>query len=114
MSEQNEVKECCECCANDKPVNAGPLAPGANIHGICEDQAHAALPDWQLRFLQEYEQLKIRHFKLHKMLVKLRAGTLDFTPACPASLLREQEQVMAEYLDILEARAEIEGIPLPL
>ena len=46
------------------------------------------------------------------MLIKLRAGTLDFTPKCPASLLCDQERVMNEYLDILEERAEIEGVYL--
>lgn len=111
MDEVKQEKPSNEPCT----CNCAEYIPGANLHGICECQANEAkLPDWQLRFLQEYEQLKIRHFKLHKMLVKLRAGTLEFTPTCPASLLREQEQVMAAYLDILEARAEIEGISLPL
>lgn len=96
MSEQNEVKECCECCANDKPVNAGWPVPNT----------------WQNRMKDEYWTLKHRRDALHNMLIKLRAGTLDFKPNCDASLLSEQEKVMNAYLDILETRAEIEGVCL--
>lgn len=64
------------------------------------------------RFVNEYRELKERYEKLHKMLVKHDAGTLDFKPTCPVDLLREQKRYMGEYLRILEIRAEIEQINL--
>lgn len=50
--------------------------------------------------------------KLHKMLVKYDAGTLEFKPTCPIELLRKQKSTMGEYLNILEIRAEIEKVTL--
>lgn len=64
------------------------------------------------RFKAEYFQTKIRYDKLHKMLVKRAAGTLDFDPKCSVALLTEQKRYMGEYLRVLETRAEIEGISL--
>ncbi|MBO5967841.1 MAG: hypothetical protein J6S14_05010 [Clostridia bacterium] len=69
-------------------------------------------PDYKERFKAEYRQTKIRYNKLHNMLVKADAHTLDFTPSCPLELLREQKAAMGKYLYCLEVRAEIEGIKL--
>ena len=68
--------------------------------------------DYKERFKAEYYQTKIRYLKLHKMLVKADAGTLEFTPTNPLKLLREQKANMGKYLYCLEVRAEIEGIEL--
>ena len=68
--------------------------------------------DYKTRFCAEYWQTKIRYDKLHRMLVKLDAGTLDFTPTCPKALLTEQASYMGNYLRVLEIRAEIEGVDL--
>ena len=68
--------------------------------------------DYKERFKAEYHQTKVRYDKLHKMLTKADAGTLDFTPTCPLDLLREQKANMGKYLYCLEVRAEIEGIDL--
>lgn len=68
------------------------------------------MEDYKIRMIEEYYDLKDKHGKLHKMLVKADAGTMDFTPTCPIGLLREQEDVMCRYLRILEVRAEIEKI----
>lgn len=68
--------------------------------------------DYKERFKAEYWQTKIRYDKLHAMLIKYEAGTLDFTPTCPAYLLYEQRHLMMKYLNQLEVRAEIEGIEL--
>lgn len=68
--------------------------------------------DWKERVVQEYKELKERYNKLHKMLIKYEAGTLDFTPNCSLELLKEQEMYMGDYLRILEIRAEIEDIDL--
>lgn len=69
-------------------------------------------PEWQARFRGEYKGLKDRYNKLHRMIVKYDAGTLDFKPTCPVELLRQQEIVMSEYMRILEIRAQIEGVVL--
>lgn len=69
-------------------------------------------PEWQVRFIEEYNELKNRKMKLHKMLVKYDAGTLDFKPTCPVELLKQQEIVMSEYMRILEIRAQMEGVIL--
>lgn len=68
--------------------------------------------DYKERLKAEYQQTKIRYGKLHRMIVKHDAGTLDFEPACPIDLLRRQKSHMGQYLYCLEVRAEIEGIDL--
>ena len=68
--------------------------------------------DFKDRFKAEYYQTKIRYEKLHKMIVKYEAGTLDFTPNCSLELLKRQASCMGQYLFTLEMRAEIEGIDL--
>ena len=68
--------------------------------------------DWKERFVQEYKELKERYNKLHRMVIKYEAGTLDFTPNCSLELLKEQKMYMGEYLRILEIRSEIENIDL--
>ena len=68
--------------------------------------------DWKERFVHEYKELEERYNKLHKMLIKYEAGTLDFTPNCSLELLKEQKKYMGEYLRVLEIRAEIEDIDL--
>lgn len=68
--------------------------------------------DYKERFIAEYGQTKIRYDKLHAMIVKYEAGTLNFTPKCSIELLKEQASYMGKYLYTLEVRAEIEGIVL--
>lgn len=68
--------------------------------------------DWKERFVQEYKELEERYNKLHRMVIKYEAGTLDFTPNCSLGLLKEQEMYMGEYLRVLEIRSEIENIDL--
>lgn len=68
--------------------------------------------DYKERFKAEYHQTKIRYEKLHRMLTKADAGTLEFTPSCPLALLKEQKANMGKYLYCLEVRAEIEGVDL--
>lgn len=70
------------------------------------------MEDYKVRMANEYTQLKERYEKLHRMCVKYEAGTLDFTPNCPLELLKRQKKAMGEYLNVLEIRAEIEGIQL--
>lgn len=68
--------------------------------------------DYKERFKAEYLQTKIRYNKLHKMVIKYEAGTLDFTPTCPIDILQAQKRAMGEYLYNLEIRAELEEIDL--
>lgn len=68
--------------------------------------------DYVRRFQAEYLQTKIRYDKLHKMLIKYEAGTLDFEPKCSIEILKEQKSYMGNYLRMLEIRAEIEDIEL--
>lgn len=69
--------------------------------------------DYKIRFIAEYMQLKIRYNNLHKMLIKLEAGTLEFTPTCDSTILENQAYYMENYLRALEVRAEVEKIKLP-
>lgn len=66
--------------------------------------------DYKERFIAEYVQTKIRYNRLHRMIVRYEAGTLDFKPACPLALLKEQAAAMGAYLFTLEKRAELENI----
>ena len=68
--------------------------------------------DYKERFKAEYWQTKVRYNRLHKMIIRYEAGTLDFTPSCPIEVLKEQRRHMGEYLHSLEVRAEIENVDL--
>ena len=69
-------------------------------------------PDYKERFKAEYWHVKHRYDRLHNMVVKYEAGTLDFTPNCPLDLLKEQKAAMGKYLYTLEVRAQIEKVDL--
>ena len=69
--------------------------------------------DYKERLQAEWAQAKIRHEKLHQLIVGYEAGTLNFKPTCSLDLLKEQEYYMSEYLFCLEKRAALEGIYLP-
>nr|WP_316624552.1 hypothetical protein [uncultured Ruminococcus sp.] len=68
--------------------------------------------DYKERFQAEFTQLRIRREKLEAMIVNYKAGTLDFTPACPIGILEYQLRAMSDYLYALKIRAEIEDIEL--
>lgn len=68
--------------------------------------------DYKTRMVTEYSELKEKYNKLHRMIIKYEAGTLEFTPTTPIHLLEEQARHMGNYLRILEIRAEIENIDL--
>lgn len=78
------------------------------------DDRFEGLPDWQQRFLVEYEELADRAEKLRAILDKYDAEELDFTPQTPIGLLRAQLSVMCAYMSILEERAEFEDIDLSI
>ena len=68
--------------------------------------------DFRKRFIAEYQQTKIRYDKLHAMIVKHEAGTLEFSPITPLEILKKQASFMGQYLYTLELRAQLEGIEL--
>lgn len=68
--------------------------------------------DYQERFKAEYQQTKIRYDRLHKLIVKYEAGTLDFEPKCSLDLLKKQAGAMGNYLHVLEIRAQVENIEI--
>lgn len=70
------------------------------------------MENYKLRVINEYKELKEKYTKLHKLIVKHDAHTLMKQLNCPIDLLREQKATMGKYLNILEIRAEIEGINL--
>ena len=68
--------------------------------------------DYKTRMVTEYSELKEKYNKLHRMIIKYEAKTLDFEPTCPIELLKEQANYMGNYLRVLEIRAEIENVDL--
>ncbi len=68
--------------------------------------------DYKERFVSEYEQLVIRYKGLKRMLKKWDSNTLEFKPTCPRSTYDLQIKAMELYMDVLEARAVMEGIEL--
>lgn len=70
--------------------------------------------DYKERFIAEYVQLKLRYLKLQKTNVKIEAGTLDFKNTCSAELLKKQQNLMGQLINVLDVRAEIENIELPI
>ena len=83
-----------------------------NLLGIATDERRDNMEPWKERMIKEYQELKSRYEKLHRMLVKYECGTLDFEPNCSLELLRRQEYAMVEYLNVLEIRAEIEKVDI--
>lgn len=77
-----------------------------------KEEPPAEVPDYVERMKAEYRELKERYEKLHSLIVKYDAGTLDFTPTCPIELLKKQARAMGEYLYVLEVRAAMEGVTL--
>jgi hypothetical protein len=77
-----------------------------------EEPKEEKLPGYKRRLKIEYRQLKRRYRRLHKMINKYEAGTLEFELNCPIDLLKRQKKAMGEYLNCLELRAEIENVTL--
>ena len=75
-------------------------------NGLCVPET------WQERMKREYCETKERYEKLHRMVTKLEAGVLEFTPQSSIELLRQQKRHMGEYLHDLELRGYVEGVEL--
>ena len=70
-------------------------------------------PDYKIRFIAEYLQVKIRYNKLKNVLLKDEVDELDFELSCGRDVLEDQLYSMREYIDSLQKRAILEAIPLP-
>lgn len=62
-------------------------------------------PDYKDRFKAEYEQLCFRLNKLDAFLNKWESGELKITPKSPREWFEKQRQAMADYGQVLAARA---------
>lgn len=82
------------------------------FNDIIKELSKKELKPYQKRLQKEYWETKGRYDRLHKILIKFEADTLDFDLKCPFGLLEEQAHHMGLYLKCLEIRAEIEGVPL--
>jgi len=70
--------------------------------------------DYKDRFIAEYAQAMIRAQKLELLLIDYRNKTLDFIPSTDIDTLTDQLTYMNRYILILQKRAKIESIKLPL
>ena len=68
--------------------------------------------DYKERFKAEYYQLVTRYRSLKSMLTKWDEGTLNFEPTCPRNIYNTQIKSMVDYIEVLKARAIMEGIDL--
>ena len=68
--------------------------------------------DYKERFKAEYYQLVTRYRSLKSMLTKWDDGTLNFEPTCPRNIYNTQIKAMVDYIEVLKARAIMEGIDL--
>ena len=68
--------------------------------------------NYQDGFKAEYLQVKIRYDKLKSMVDQWDKGELNFEPTCPRIAYDIQLKYMKDYINILEARADIENINL--
>mgnify|MGYP000038886736 CR=1 FL=1 len=108
---KNSVGAVC-CWDKNRFEEKYELSETEDVEAPQECEAVAVEPCWQERMQAEYHDLKTRYEKLHRMVTKYEAGTLDFTPNCSIDMLRQQKRHMGEYLHDLEIRAEIEGVEL--
>lgn len=58
----------------------------------------------------EYWLVKTKYERLHRMIIKREAGTLDFEPDCPMEQWKAQAATMGGYLYQLEIKAEYEDM----
>lgn len=61
------------------------------------------------RLLAEYYQLRIRYQRLEQMLNDYDNGNLGFQPDTPIHILKEQLNIMHDYLLILNHRLHLEA-----
>ena len=75
------------------------------IHNLEETIELMTSPDYKDRFKAEFEQLSFRINKLDAFLDKWNKGELKITPKSPREWFEKQRQAMADYGQVLAARA---------
>lgn len=70
--------------------------------------------DYRDRFIAEYAQVYLRAQKLELLLLDYRNNTLGFIPQTDLDTFTDQLVYMNRYILILQKRAKIESIDLPL
>lgn len=70
------------------------------------------MEDYQIRYINEYNELKERYQKLCQIIFKYEQDKLDFKLNCPIYLLKQQARHMKMYLEDLEIRSLYEGVTL--
>ena len=85
--------------------------PVRNIQ-LAETCAMMVSSDYKERFKAEYIQLANRYKGLKNLVELWDAGRLDFTPTCERTLYDQQLMAMSLYIDVLNIRAEKEGVDL--
>ena len=119
-ADYNECGDTCACRPSDEkcvdPRSRKPLP--FMQRELADTAAGMTSPDYKERFRAEYIQTKIRYERLKAFNTKIEAAFRTECKApmpphdCPHDLLREQQEVMGQYLHILEVRAVIEGVDL--
>lgn len=66
--------------------------------------------DYKRRFVGEILELVIRKSRLQKIIENFEDGKLSFELSCNIDILKEQFDIMNDYLDILLSRAREENI----
>lgn len=66
--------------------------------------------DYKDRLKAEYQQLAIRYKKLNTMLMRWDTGALSKVPGWPREYYDHQIKAMREYMNLLEDRAQHEGV----
>lgn len=93
----------------------------SDLNNQTEDMAQvidAVVPDYQVRFVNEYLDLNIKYNKLKAFIQKIEASEMapfeieEPKHDCPTELLKRQLDTMREYINILEMRALFEKINL--
>lgn len=111
FDQRKEIKELCDYTKELEDINDDCV--DALYYAIKElHNYEKETKDYKSRFIKEYKELKERYEKLHNIIVKAEANTLDFELSCPLDLLKQQANYMGNYLHILEIRAEIEKVNL--
>ena len=127
QSSSADYKECGDTCvcrpSDEKCVDTRKHLPLMQRE-LENTAAGMTSPDYKERFKAEYIQTKIRYERLKAFNTKIEAAfrtecerpEVKKAPMpphdCPHDLLREQQEVMGQYLHILEVRAVIEGVDL--
>lgn len=114
----NDVKILIDGLKRLEPTAIEDNSKIAPIYSPLADTVEGMLhTDYKERFKAEYRQTKSRYEKLKAFNTKIEAAHITENVEepkhdCPAFLLREQQRIMGEYLNLLEIRAEIEHIDL--